>query len=348
MSRAEQRLEAVLKKTARDPHLAGIVVRLDRPADGLTWTGHVGNLSATSPFFIASTTKLYTTAVILRMADRRELSLDDRLTDRVDPGLVAGIHRYRGADHTADIRIHHLLAQTSGLADYFEGKGKGGRALVDEIKSGRDRAWRLEEALAWSRAMGARFAPGAGRKALYSDTNYQLLGRVIEEVGGRPYADALEHEVLAPLGLRDTYLYSDPADDRPSPLRVGEREIQVPQAMASFGPDGGIVATASDLMTFLRAFFEGRLFDRNVESLQVFRRIFFPLEYGIGISRFRMPRILSPFGPAPELVGHSGLSGAFAFLSPRHGVYLAGTVNNIEKPGRSFRLMLRLLQAQRG
>jgi D-alanyl-D-alanine carboxypeptidase len=83
--------------------------------------------------------------------------------------------------------------------------------------------------------------------------------------------------------------------------------------MASFGPDGGIVSTAGELMTFVRAFFEGGLFERaTIGQLQDYRRIFFPLQYGVGFARFALPRVLG----GEELIGHSGLSGAFAFLAP--------------------------------
>ena len=114
--------------------------------------------------------------------------------------------------------------------------------------------------------------------------------------------------------------------------------------MASFGPDGGIVSTAEESMTFLKAFFAGTLFPaRYLPELYQWNKIFFPLQYGVGLMRFQLPRFMSPFSPAPELLGHSGLSGAFAFYAPERSVYLTGTVNQIAQPGRSFRLLLRLL-----
>ena len=192
-----------------------------------------------------------------------------------------------------------------------------------------------------------RSPPGTG-SALYSDTNFQLLGRLIEEATGVSYAESLRIEIIEPLGVEGTWLYVDPADTRPAPLRDRKNRLDIPKAMTSFGPDGGIVATVGDLMTFLRGFFEGRLFDPSIiPQLQRYNRIFFPLEYGVGFARFRLPRIFSPWAPSPELIGHSGLSGAFAFFAPERNTYLAGTVNNLARPSRSFRLMLRLLQTLR-
>ena len=66
---------------------------------------------------------------------------------------------------------------------------------------------------------------------------------------------------------------------------------------------------------------------------------------GKGIMRFRLPRIFSPFNAQPELVSHSGLSGASAIYAPSARTFITGTVNQIAYPDTSFRLMLRLLNA---
>jgi D-alanyl-D-alanine carboxypeptidase len=89
---AEAELRRVLERAARNPDLAGVVARIDRDEDSFSWTGSVGELRPETPFFIASTTKLYTTAIVLRFAERGRMTLDDRLVDHVEPGLVAGLH----------------------------------------------------------------------------------------------------------------------------------------------------------------------------------------------------------------------------------------------------------------
>ena len=341
----EARLQSVLDRAAQDPQLTGIVAAVERPARGLRWVGQHGECGVGTQFFVASTTKLHTTAILLRLMERGDLRFDDRLVDMVDPAMLRGLQVHRGIDRTADVTIEHLMAQTSGIADYFQGRLPDGASVEESLLSGADRSWNGREAVAMASAIGAAFPPGAPRRALYSDTNYQLLGMVIERVSGGTYADALRDEVIEPLDLHDTHLSTDPSDPTPLPLRYGDHRLDIPRAMASFGPDGGIVSTADDLMRFVRGFFEGDLFDPVIISrLQRYHRIFFPLQYGVGLSRFAMPRVLAPFGAA-ELIGHSGLSGAFAFLAPASMTYVTGTVNNIAKPQRSFRLMLRLVQA---
>ncbi|HEX5827742.1 MAG TPA: serine hydrolase domain-containing protein [Candidatus Limnocylindrales bacterium] len=342
---AHARLDAVLARAARDRELTGIVARVERPADGFAWAGATGEATTDRPVYIASATKLYTTAIVLRLAERGILALDDRLVERVPADLVRGLHVRDGVDRTHEITLRHLLAHTSGLPDYFQGSQPGVPSLERRLLAGDDRGWTLDDVLEIARRQGPRFVPGA-RRAQYSDTNFQLLGRVVEEAAGRRFDEVLRAEVLEPLGTGSTWMVRDPADDRPLPLRYRRDVLPVPHAMASFGPDGGIAAPVDELMRFLRGFHEGALFDPAVlPSLAEYRRVFFPVEAGVGYLRLRLPRLLSPFAAQPELVGHSGLSGAFAFLAPARGVYLAGTVNNIATPSRSFRLMFALLRA---
>lgn len=191
--------------------------------------------------------------------------------------------------------------------------------------------------------MPAAFPPGKKGRALYSDTNYQMLGHIIEIASGKSYEDALKHYVFSPLGLNKTYLYTDTNDTHPANIYYKSTPLNIPRAMASTGPDGGIVSTARESMVFLKAFFGGGVFPvEYVKELGVWNRIFFPLEYGLGVMRYKLPRIFSGFRPFPEFIGHSGLSGAFAYYCPAKDLYITGTVNQIAKPGTAYKMMLRL------
>jgi hypothetical protein len=74
------------------------------------------------------------------------------------------------------------------------------------------------------------------------------------------------------------------------------------------------------------------------------RKIFFPFQYGLGLMRFQLPKIFSPFSPIPELIGHSGASSAFLFFSDIGQLYIGGTLNQLENQGRPFRLMLKIIK----
>ncbi len=337
-------LQAVFDRFVRNPLVHGAVIRVEDGPRRCIWEQAAGNFEETTPYFIASTTKLYISAALLALRASGRLDLDDHLTDRLPGELIAGIHVHDGHDHTSELRIRHLMSHTSGIADYFQQRRPEGGNLMKTILGGDDQSWELGDVIEASRSIGAAFAPGTPGKALYSDTNYQLLGRVVEIATGMDLQDALESLVFRPLGLPSTYLYIDPEDSRPQPMYYKRAVLPIPRAMASFGPDGGIVSTAEDSMRFLRGFFQGDLFPRQyLDELDSWKRIFFPLQSGVGLLRFKLPRALTMFGPSPELVGHSGLSGAFAFYNPQKDVYLAGTVNQIAKPQLSFRLMMRIL-----
>ena len=90
----------------------------------------------------------------------------------------------------------------------------------------------------------------------------------------------------------------------------------------------------------------GKLFANpsTLESMKSWRNIFFPFQYGLGLMRFKPPRIFSPFSLIPELIGHSGSTSAFLFYSESDQLYIGGTLNQIENQGRPFRLMLKIIK----
>jgi len=147
-------------------------------------------------------------------------------------------------------------------------------------------------------------------------------------------------QLFAPLGLRQTWLACDPTDRRPVALRYKDRELPIPRAMASFQADGGLVTTALEGLQIVRAIFGGTLFDASrLSQLYDWRPWQFSLSYGTGMMRFTLPGAMTGFRRMPELIGHSGLSGAVLFHAPQTGLCIAGTVNQIDRPGTVFRLL---------
>lgn len=340
------KLQEILNGAVDGRRVFGTAVSLQRGDGSGSFEAGSGNLTPSTPFFIASTTKLFTTAIVLRLRQEGKLSLDDKLPRYFDEGELHGLHVFKGTEYSSSITVRHLLSHTSGLPDYFQQKSEG-KQLMQELVGGADRSWRLQDVLRASKLMRPQFAPGRKGKACYSDTNFQLLGGIIERVTGLTFAEGVDAIIVRPLGLRQTYVYADPEDERPMTLYYKRSPLHVPHAMTSFGPDGGVVSTASELMKFLREFFSGKFFPVACldELTRDWNRIFYPLQYGIGISRFSLPRFLTFFRPSPEFIGHSGLSGAFAWYVPAKDLYIAGTVNQISSPGISFRLVLRLVSA---
>jgi CubicO group peptidase (beta-lactamase class C family) len=298
------------------------------------------------PYFIASTTKLFTTAIVMQLRGEGLLRLDDSIGEHLSSGAIRGLNVQDGVDRSADVTVRQLLSHTSGIPDYFESKRSNGTTLLTEILR-EDRGWTFEETLEMARSLRPTNPPGESSRASYSDTNYQLLGAVIEAATGRSFETALHERILSPLGLSSTWLFTPATVERfdvVAPMLHGSRPLRIPRAMASFGPDGGIVSTAVEQLTFLRAFIAGDLFPRGSleEMTSAWRRWRFPLEYGMGIMRFALPRVMALGRPVPPMIGHSGASGALLYYSPARDLFVAVTVNQIAKRSLSYRLLSRV------
>ena len=76
--------------------------------------------------------------------------------------------------------------------------------------------------------------------------------------------------------------------------------------------------------------------------MQNWNKIVFPLQYGMGIMRFKLPAIMTG-GNALDIIGHAGSSGAFAFYDKEKDVFIAGTVNQLSERSASFKLMAQVL-----
>ncbi|PTQ72707.1 serine hydrolase [Celeribacter persicus] len=91
------------------------------------------------------------------------------------------LHVKDGVDRTGEVTIRHLMSHRSGFGDYFFYKMHA-RRLRHTIADGIDSAWNFEDIIQRIRSHGAVIAPGASKRAIYTDTNYRLLGRVIEQI----------------------------------------------------------------------------------------------------------------------------------------------------------------------
>lgn len=343
MAEKEKLMQSVLDKAVDGKKVFGTSFAIKK--EDWNWIGASGNFSTDQPYFIASTTKLFTTAIILNLKSEGKLNFDDKISKDLDNDILNGLHLYKEKEYSNDITIKHLLAHTSGLPDYFQGKGAYGNSLEAEIVKGNDQSWTFDQVIERTKAMKPLFVPGKKNKAHYSDTNFQLLGKIIENKTNKSYADNCIDLIIKPLGLSKTYLYEDSSDKIPKTLYYKDIKLLIPKAMTSFGPDGGMVSTSSDMLLFIDAFFSGKLFPAHyLNELKVWNKIFFPMQSGIGIHLFKLPWIFNPTGAIPYFIGHSGLSGALAFHCPKDNLYVVGTLNQVAYPDLSFRTMIKLSQ----
>ena len=288
---------------------------------------------------IASSTKLYTNTLIFKLIDNGQLKLNTVVADVLGPETMIGLTK---PGNESLISIENLLTHTSGLSDYFSDKLPGGQSLFDEIV-GKSRVWTYPDILERTRAIGVHGDPG--KSAHYSDTNFQLLGQVLETINGNSYATALQDLVTRPLALENTFVITGSEDlANVSKMLYGDRELSIDSSMASTGCDGGIVSTTDETMKFLKAYYDGSLFnpDFSDPAKQNWRKIFPPLKYGLGQMKLSLPSFMTGFRSVNPLYGHSGASGHVMFFDPISGTRYVATVNQTKDRSLVFKLLINL------
>jgi CubicO group peptidase (beta-lactamase class C family) len=186
-----------------------------------------------------------------------------------------------------------------------------------------------------------------------------LLIGVIEAVTGEELPDVHERFLLRPLDLRNTYFagQSEPLDPTPAPVPLRHRgePIQIPMLMKSFD---GIYSTVRDTLAFLRSLVSGQIFDdrATLDRMQqrwnrfglpldraALRSPGWPIEYGLGVMRFRLPRLFTLPRVLPAVVGHTGSTGCWLFYCPEWDLSLCGSVDEVTAGAVPYRLVPRVL-----
>ena len=365
------RLQKLLDSLVARKGIEHAIVAVESGDRSFRWIGTAGNanpdgaaMRTDTPFFIASVTKLYIASVILKLHECGRLGLGEPISTYLPEALIGGLHRLRGVDYTNAITVRHLLGHTSGLADGLEDRPKGGRSMMDRLFSEGDMSWSTAELARIVRdELTPHFPPqsaDAGRqKAHYSDTNYQLLIAIIEAVAAQPLHKVFHEMLFGPLGLRRTYLPGRSQPLQPTPrqatLWLDNQPLNVPLAIRS---SGDLYSTADDTLAFLRALIRGEVFDDPATlSLmqQRWNRFGFsldlaprspgwPIEYGLGMMRFRLPRVFTPVHPMPAVVGHTGSTGSWLFHCPELDLFLCGTVDQVTAGAVPYRFVPKLLR----
>jgi D-alanyl-D-alanine carboxypeptidase len=268
-------------------------------------------MTADTPFHAASVGKIFTAASIARLVDQGGMSFDDPVSKHLPRDIMDGLHVYGGMDYSGDILIRHLLAHTSGLPDFFFDVPESGGSFIQTAKKDPTRVWTPEDTVRFAVEKLKPFFP-PGRDFHYTDTEYNLLGLIIERVSGLSLAEVFSRDFFLPLGMSDSFLYTgNPRDSKIAHVLFGGWDVtgNVPMITASWG-GGGVVSTLERMSTDTRVF-------EGVGGI----------DYGYGLMLLDPPR-LSPFlSGFPRAWGHSGSTGAFLYYCPELDAVLAGTLD---------------------
>jgi D-alanyl-D-alanine carboxypeptidase len=340
----------------KDKSVRNCVLSVMKGDGSFSWSGAAGvahqdsqlPMSKDTPIFIASILKLYTATIIMRLQEQGALSLDDPMSKYLPEDLIKGIHVYKGKDYSREITIKQLLSNTSGIADYYTEKPKGGKSVFELLLENPERTWRENETIEWARdKLEPHFPPGTG--ALYSDTNFDLLGKIIEAITGKPRHTVYEELIFRPLGLTHTWLIESSAPQIPIPpadVFYKNRNITNIRSNSAYWPY--MVSTAEEMIIFLKALNEGRIVNKDtLKLMHDWHKLEFPLQYGFGTMYFKLPPIMTKVTKVSPLWGHSGSTGSFLYYSQDRDLYLAGTLNQVDSKVKPFMLMMKVIRAVR-
>lgn len=274
--------------------IPGILLNITAPKFGIDWSGASGlndwhqgiPLEADQTFRIASVTKTYVAATILRLWEDKRLSLDDSITKYISAEHAAILEQ--GGYTPSQITIRHLLTHISGLGDHTNTE----KYTVDFLKN--RHVWTRTETLVDLVTL-MKPAGDTGAQFSYSDTGYVLLGEIIETITGLSMGDAiLELLQLKKLGLTDTYLESFDGDftgKRIHQYHQGHDSYNFHPSLDYFG-GGGLLSTTRDLSHFFHMLFNHKVF-ANPSTLDtmltsVLNGAKLPMDYRLGIWRIEV------------------------------------------------------------
>ena len=291
----------------------GVALAIKRGADldcrcyGYADLEHSVPVTKDSVFRIGSLTKQYTAALVLKLSEGGQLSIDDEITDYLPDYPVEG----------RKVTIHHLLAHTSGLPNY---------GSLPEVRH-RPHNLSPQEIAEKVKNLPIQFEPG--ERCVYNNFGYHLLGLIVEKVTGTPYRTCVKEYLAEPLGLKNT-LYLDNAPVVANRVKgyslhdgrltnALHLNINLPYAAGAIG------ASIKDLVGWQTALNEFQLLNKS--SIDMMRTPI-PLSsgksnvYGYGVA-------VANLDGSPKITHTGGINGFASVLSyyPDDGLTIAVLVN---------------------
>jgi D-alanyl-D-alanine carboxypeptidase len=344
----ESRIESAFRKKVRsDRRVRSAFLRVQSGKLGvdvsIAESGDSSPVHLDQSNHLASVGKLFTATLIAMLYERGELDFTDRIGAYLDAEVMNGLHVYGGREYSSEITIRHLLMQTSGLYDVFYPLWK---KMIDDPLSF---TISTREAIAWGKEHMKPVAE-PGKKHHYTDTNYYLLGFIIERVTGMPFHEAMHQMILDPLGMSHAWMhgYSRPKQQPDHPaagLFIENTEFSSVIGAAAIDYAGGsVIAPLSEYLLFLKALTSHQAIRAETLERMITDDVHmgFPtigFDYGYSIWKLRPIPLIMP----PEMIswGCVGVTGAFLFYHPLTASHIIGTFNNFAYRGKALSFMAR-------
>jgi len=334
---AEELRKLLAAEVAAHPSLPGELLHVTAPRHKLDVSLAAGVFDRQSQrpldphhlFRVASVTKTFTAAAILRLYEDGKLELDAPIRRYLPAEYSAALDA--GGYSTNGITVRHLLTHTSGIFDYAT-DSRYYAAVLGNPKHRWTRMEQVQAAIKWGKP---HYEPGKGYR--YSDTGYILLGEIIERLTRQPLGKAYRTLLdFKKLRLDETYL--ETLEPAPAGVKELSHPLMADTDTVSFDPSldlyggGGLVSSVEDLARFYRALLQGRVF-RKASTLQTMLSVPATNErspggaYASGISRRTIAGNLC--------WGHTGFWGTSAYHCPEPDVTIVRHYNQAQ-PEESF------------
>lgn len=290
-------IQPFLDQFVKKEKLPGAVLLVSGPQGRQIAVAGVANRKTQEPvtpdtrFYIASSGKLATAAATLQLVQEKRLKLNEPVFNWVKS--VKGIDKLR---NIRTVTLEQLLKHRSGLAEYYDDDFEAEAAAQPQKR------WSADESLAFAFGQKAQSRPD--HEYNYTNTNFVLLGRIIEEAEQASYASAIERRLFKPLGMAASSIGAPKATaGLARGYSADERDRLQDVSYSGWSAitgDGAVVTTAADYEAFLLALFR----DGKVLPMKTAAQMCSPQReepgsgYGLGCSNEE-----TPWGPA---WGHNG------------------------------------------
>jgi D-alanyl-D-alanine carboxypeptidase len=314
------------------PGISAAIVLSDRQV--IAVTAGVSNRETGAPMtsldrmLIGSVGKTFAAARAVQLIEDDRLGLDDPIEKYLGPEPW-----FARLPNARAITVRHLMTHTSGLVRY-EFK----EAFARDLRANPDKTWEPHELLAYVFDEPAPFAPGEGWE--YSDTNYIVLGMILERVHDHPYYLQVRRGLLGKMrrhrflpstsrelpGLIQGYTGAgDPLTGEAGPVIVDGRLIVSPQFEWT---GGGFAGTPTGLARWAHLLYAGAAFQKP-ESLRLMIDAAVPAKLGPG-TKYGLGVVVRAGTPVGEVWGHSGFFPGYLtemIYLPERGIAIAVQVN---------------------
>jgi len=260
----QARLQSLLNDAVRDG-LPGVSLRIKGP--GIDFAGASGvadrvtgePLTVDHRMYLASLGKTFTAVIALQLCDEAQLDLDEPVTTWLPDRITKRIPM------SDAITLRHLLSHRSGIPDYMND------AVAWQTDFMRDpgRHWTHSDIVTYMYDRPLLFEPGS--EFDYSNSNYILVGMIIEQVTGQPLHALIRKRILAPLGLKHTINGEERASNDHNTHGYVIRRGRVIDTYPWFGhyglADSGIQSTPGDMALFAESLFStGKVLSRRMRA----------------------------------------------------------------------------------